>query len=250
MKRLFRGALFLFILAAIFFPSISSAQEKIHAAVAANFIRPFKELAQAYEAKTGIRVEATFSSTGNLYSQILNGAPYDIFLSADEERPALLLKNGASEKPFIYAKGEVVLWSANKNFCTPEEWNAALKKGDYKKISIANPATAPYGAAAKAALEKSGLIKTVESRLVNSQDIAQAFQYASSGAVDAGFCALSAVYSEEGQKGCYYQIKEAPAITQSACVLKRSESKKAADKFAAFLVSDDALKIRKKYGYK
>ncbi len=250
MKKTVRSLTCLFISAVIFVPSISSAEEKINAAVAANYIKPFKEIAQAYEAKTGVKVEATFASTGNLYSQITNGAPYDIFLSADEERPALLLKNGTAEKPFVYAKGEVVLWSAQKNFCGEKDWKVQLKKADIKKLALANPVTAPYGTAAKSALEKTGIMKSVESKIVTAQDIAQVFQYASSEAVDAGFCAMSAALSEEGKNGCYYRIKEANAIVQSACILKRSEKPKAAEKFAKFLVSPEAQKIKKKYGYK
>jgi molybdate transport system substrate-binding protein len=250
MKKTIRNLACLFISAVIFLPSASSAEEKINAAVAANYIKPFKEIVLAYEAKTGVKVEATFASTGNLYSQITNGAPYDIFLSADEERPALLLKNGAAEKPFVYAKGEVVLWSAQKNFCGEKDWKVQLKKAEIKKLAIANPVTAPYGTAAKAALEKTGIIKLVESKIVTAQDIAQVFQYASSEAVDGGFCAMSAALSEEGKKGCYYRIKEANAIVQSACVLKRSEKQKETEKFAKFLVSPEALKIKKKYGYK
>jgi len=250
MKKTLSIASIVIIITALFSPSISSAQEKINAAVAANYIKPFKEIALAFETKTGIKVEATFASTGNLYNQIINGAPYDIFLSADEERPDLLLKNGSAEKPFVYAKGEVVLWSAQKNFCGEKNWKEQLKKAEIKKISIANPVTAPYGTAAKAALEKTGMMKSVESKIVNAQDIAQTFQYASSEAVDAGFCAMSAALSEEGRKGCFYKVKEAPEIVQSACVLKRSEKLKAAEKFAKFLVSPEALKIKKNYGYK
>ena len=245
-----RSASLIFTLSVFLVPSITFAQEKITAAVAANYINPFKEIAIAFEAKTGIKVEATFSSTGNLYNQITNGAPYDIFLSADEQRPELLLKNGTAEKPFVYAKGEVVLWSAKKNFCGEKNWKVQLAKSDIKKISIANPVTAPYGTAAKAALEKAEMIKSIESKIVTAQDIAQVFQYASSEAVDAGFCAMSAALSEEGKKGCYYIVKEAPAVIQSACVLKKNKNPEASKKFAEFLVSPDALKIKKKYGYK
>ncbi len=94
----------------ILMPNQAVANEKISVAVAANFISAFKEMAADFEAKTKIKVEGTFSSTGNLYSQITNGAPYDLFLSADEERPAKLYKDGAGETPFIYAKGQAVLW--------------------------------------------------------------------------------------------------------------------------------------------
>ncbi|PKN08982.1 MAG: molybdate ABC transporter substrate-binding protein, partial [Deltaproteobacteria bacterium HGW-Deltaproteobacteria-5] len=100
-----------FILIILMNPLSVAAQEKISVAVAANFISAFKEIAADFEKKTGVKVEATFSSTGNLYSQIQNGAPYDVFLSADEQRPDLLHKEGFTDGTFIYARGQVILWS-------------------------------------------------------------------------------------------------------------------------------------------
>ena len=226
------------------------AQDKISVAVASNYISAFKEIAVDFEAKTKIKVEATFSSTGNLYSQIVSGAPYDIFLSADEERPAILSKDGLTEKPFVYARGQVILWSANKGFCRDANWQDALKNDRIKKISIANPLTAPYGAATKKALEKVGMWGSLQTKLVNAQDIAQSFQYASTSAVDAGFCAMSAAASPDGGKGCFYVVREAPDIIQSACILKRTTNRAAVEKFTVFLVSPAAQKIKIKFGYK
>ena len=226
------------------------AEEKISVAVAANFISAFKEMAADFEAKTKIKVEGTFSSTGNLYSQITNGAPYDLFLSADEDRPEKLSQAGAAEAPFIYAKGQAVLWSANKNFCKAKTWQNALKNEQIKKIAIANTQTAPYGAAAKKALEKVGVWDKLQSRLVNAQDIAQSFQYASTSAVDAGFCAMSATVSAEGKKGCFFVINEAPEIIQSACLLKRTTNRAAVEEFIEFLSSPAAKEIKVKYGYR
>jgi len=226
-----------------------SVGEKISVAVAANFISAFKEIAAGFEAKTKIKVESTFSSTGNLYSQITNGAPYDLFLSADEERPAKLNTEGLAEIPFIYAKGQAVLWAAHKDFCKAKTWQDALKNPQVKKIAIANPQTAPYGAAAKNALEKAGIWDNLQSKLVNAQDIAQSFQYASTSAVDAGFCAMSATVSEEGKKGCFFVIGEAPEIIQSACILKRTTHRVAVENFAEYLNSPAAKEIKIKYGY-
>lgn len=226
------------------------AEEKISVAVAANFISAFKDVAADFEAKTKIKVEGTFSSSGNLYSQIINGAPYDLFLSADEEKPAKLNKDGFADAPFIYARGQAVLWAANKDFCKAPTWTDVLKNAQVKKISIANTQTAPYGAAAKKALEKAGMWDSLQARLVNAQDIAQSFQYASTSAVDAGFCALSATVSTEGKKGCFYVIHEAPEIIQSACILKRTTNRAAVEKFVEFLNSPAAKDIKVKYGYR
>jgi molybdate transport system substrate-binding protein len=230
-------------------PFYALAQDKVSVAVAANFISAFKEIAADFEEKTGVKVEATFASTGSLYNQIKNGAPYDIFLSADEERPALLEKEGWTEGTFIYARGKVILWSADKAFCKVATWQEALKSNSIKKIAIANPVTAPYGASAKAALQRAALWDAVQSKLVNAQDIAQSFQYAATGAVDAGFCSMSATSTPQGQGGCYYIIAEAPAITQFACVSKKAKNPICAELFATFLMSDHANKIKKKYGY-
>lgn len=226
------------------------AEEKISVAVAANFISAFKEMATDFEAKKKIKVEGTFSSTGNLYSQITNGAPYDLFLSADEERPALLNKDGLAYTPFVYARGQSILWSADKNFCKAKTWQEALKNDKIKKIAIANTQTAPYGTAAQKALEDVGMWDTLQSNLVVAQTIAQSFQYASTSAVDAGFCAMSAAFSEEGKKGCFYVIAEAPEIVQSACILKRTTNRAAVEKFVKFLSSPAAQKIKINYGYR
>lgn len=226
----------------------AQAQEKISAGVAANYIQAFREIAEVYEAKTGVHVEPTFTSSGNLYNQIINGAPYDIFLSADTSRPERLYREGRSEKPFIYAQGKVILWSAKKDFCSAEDWQKALKKNGIRKISICNPETAPYGAAARSALQETGLLANLQARLVTAQDVAQSFQYASTEAVDAGFCALSSALTEEGRKGCWYAIPEAQPIVQAAVVLKGRNSQEVA-RFSQFLISSDAEAIRKKCGY-
>lgn len=235
---------------ALLFPVSSFAEEKILVGVAANYILTFKELSAAFEKLTGIRVKAVFTSSGNLYTQINNGAPYDIFLSADEERPARLYKDGLAKKPFTYAIGQIILWSLKKDFCSAKEWTLALRDARIKKIAIANPETAPYGLSSLKVLRKTGLYDSLKPKLVISQNIAQAFQYASTEAVDAGFCALSVAFSENGRAGCYYIIQEAPSIMQSACILKGSKNIRGAEKLAAFLVSRDAVAIKKKYGYR
>ncbi|HVN70928.1 MAG TPA: molybdate ABC transporter substrate-binding protein [Desulfomonilia bacterium] len=230
-------------------PLQSFAQDKIMAAVAANFIEPFKEIAAAFEIREHIQVEPTISSTGKLYAQILEGAPYDVFLSADEQRPGQLFEKGMALKPFIYARGRVVLWSSRKDLCSSGDWKTAVMRADVKKIALANIETAPYGTAAMMALKSAGLNDALKDKLVFPQDVAQAFQYASTGSVDAGFCALSSALSSKGKDGCRMDIKEAPLVVQSACVLVRTTHKAAADKFAAFLDSAEAEIIKRKYGY-
>jgi molybdate transport system substrate-binding protein len=243
--------IFVFILCVIFsFAFAASAQDKITVAVAANFIEPFKEIAVLFETNTHIRTEPTFSSTGKLFAQIIEGAPYDVFLSADELRPKELYQKGLSGKPVVYAKGEVVLWTARKDLCDAGNWKMVLARGDVNKIAIANTETAPYGTASMRALKDAGLWDSLQGKFVFPQDIAQAFQYASTGTVDAGFCALSSALSQQGKTGCYLVVKEAPVVVQAACVLGRTQQKAAADKLAAFLLSPEAEKVKRKYGYK
>ena len=244
-----RSIIFVFCII-ISFAFTASAQDNITVAVAANFIEPFKEIAVLFEKNTHIQAEPTFSSTGKLFAQISEGAPYDVFLSADEKRPDELFKKGLSGKPFIYATGEVVLWTVRKDLCSAGDWKAILVRTDVKKIAIANTETAPYGSASMKALKDAGLWDSLQGKFVFPQDIAQAFQYASTGSVDAGFCALSSALSQQGKAGCYLVVKEAPDIVQAACVINRTGQKAAAEKFAAFLLSAEADHVKKKYGYK
>jgi molybdate transport system substrate-binding protein len=233
----------------ILMPNPAQAQQKISVAVVGGFIQTFQEIAAAYEEKTGVKIEVTFSSAGRLYSQIINGAPYDIYLSADRERPDLLHSKGISEKPFIYAIGEVVLWSSNHDFCIHSNWRTALAQNGVKKIAIVNPATGVHGEKAKEALQDAGLWDGILSKLVYAQDMTQAFQYASEGAVDAAFCPLALAYTEKGKKGCYYEMKEAKAVVYSACIIKNAKNHEQAKHFAAFLLSPVAEIIKRKYGY-
>ncbi|MCK9229613.1 MAG: molybdate ABC transporter substrate-binding protein [Syntrophales bacterium] len=236
------------LLFALISPFSAIAQEKMSVAVAANYISAFKEIAAAFEEKSGVKVEGTFSSTGSLYNQIKNGAPYDLFLSADDTRPQLLHDEGLGDEPFIYARGRAILWSSNHDFCAGTDWKEAIK-GSSGKISIANPVTAPYGAVAMKAVEEAGMAELLNKRFVTAQTVAQSFQYASTGAVDAGFCALSAIASEEGQGGCFYPIPEAAPVVQAACILERTEIRDAVERFAAFLISEEALAIMQTFGY-
>jgi molybdate transport system substrate-binding protein len=233
----------------LFSPSSLLAEQELTVGVAANFILPFEALSHIFEQKTGIRLKATFTSTGNLYSQIINGAPYDLFLSADEKRPRMLRRKGLAAEPFVYARGKVILWTAKERLCRHAGWQEVLADPSAVKIAIANPETAPYGAAAVEALKRGGLWEAIKPRLVFAQTVAQVFQYVHTESADAGFCALSAAHSEQGRRGCYLLIPEAPEVVQSACVLKRTKQKEAALGFAAFLSSPEAGVIKRRYGY-
>jgi molybdate transport system substrate-binding protein len=245
-----RYIFFLLALCVWTYSSVVYGAESLNVAVAANFMQPFKEIAKSFESKNPVSVIATFASSGHLTGQIMNGAPYDIFLSADEERPAALSQKGVAEKPFVYARGRVVLWSAKKELCGVSGWQEVVKHPSVKKIAVAAPKVAPYGAAAIVALEQSRLRDMVQYKFVYPENIAQAFQYAATESVDAAFCALSSALSEQGKKGCYFEVGEAPPIVQGGCVLMRAKDREAVKKFANFLNSQEANSIKKKYGYK
>jgi molybdate transport system substrate-binding protein len=218
-------------------------------AVAANFILPSKALILAFERQTGVTIKATYTSSGNLYGQIIRGAPYDLFLSADEARPSHLFNEGLAEEPFVYARGKLVLWGLGKEFWEAARWQDALLMPKVKRVAIANPETAPYGTASEAVLKGTGLWTLVKPRLVFAQTIAQAFQYAHIGAVDLSFCAYSSVFSEQGKRGFTFMVNEAPDVVQWACILKRTRDRKAAEAFAAFIASPEVKALKAKYGY-
>ena len=243
--------LFLLLLVPCVFPPSAGAADKLVVGVAANFILPFNAMAQVFEGRTSIRVDPIFTSTGNLYAQIRNGAPYDLFLAADQARPALLYRDGFAQRPFIYARGRVVLWTSHKALCgAGNTWKKVVMHSAVHRIGTANPETAPYGAASVEALKQAGLWEAVKPRLVYAQSIAQAFQYAQTGSVDAGFCALSSALSVRGKEGCHCMVAEAPVIIQAACIIRsRGSGDAVVRKFAGFLASAEAEAIKRKYGY-
>ncbi|MBN2538586.1 MAG: molybdate ABC transporter substrate-binding protein [Deltaproteobacteria bacterium] len=226
------------------------AGERLLIAVAANFILPSGELAEIFQDRTGIAVEATYASTGKLFGQIVKGAPYDVFFAADEQRPNLLDKQGLCDKPFVYAKGQVVVWTANKALCGATGWQAVVRNPEVQKIAIANTESAPYGTAAMIALQQAGLWETLKGKYVFPQSVAQAFQYAETKSADVGFCAYSSALSDKGKDGCFYPVPEAPPIVQAACILKRTENRSSAEQFVVFMQSPEAQKIKEKYGYR
>ncbi len=249
MKNLWILCFFILVLSASNPVGVAGAQG-LDIAVAANFVEPMEELVDIFVKKTGIVLKPTYSSTGKFYAQIKNGAPFDVFLAADCRRPDILYKEGLVEKPVVYARGQAVLWTGIRDLCSEQAWKAVLAKNSIKKISISNPETAPYGDAASRALKKTGIWKKVASRLIFAQSVGQAFQYAEMGGADVGFTALSYALSNDGKKGCWWPLPEAPAITQEACILKMAKNKVAAKRFLRFLTSGEVKPILRKYGYR
>ena len=166
--------------------ALASAGE-VQVAVAANFTAPMKKIAAAFEKDTGTKVDMAFGSSGNFYAQIRNGAPFQVFLSADDAKPAKLEKEGLTVpgSRFTYAVGTLVLWSAKPGLV--DAGGAVLAKGGFDHLAVANPTLAPYGTAAMQTLAKLGLTGKVRSRIVEGENIAQTYQFVASGNADLGF---------------------------------------------------------------
>ena len=227
----------------------SAAAAEVKAAVAANFTATMKELAAKFEAKTGNKVTLSFGSSGKLYTQIVNGAPYDIFLSADAARPEKLEDEGGAVQGsrFTYAMGRLALWSAQPDFVDSE--GTVLNSEKFERIAIANPKTAPYGAAAVEVLQGLGLYEKLSPRIVQGDNIAQTYQFVSTGNAQLGFVALSQVMAK--QSGSWWQIPQDyyTPIRQDAVLLKSAADNKAAKALLDFLRSPEAKQIIEQSGY-
>ena len=234
--------------------SFASAQE-ITVAAAADMSAALPQLVEAYTKKTGRTVKLSFGASGNLTNQIRNGAPFDVFFSADEEYPQQLISEGLASKDTLYryAIGRLVLWVPNDSPLDLSKIGIqALLDPSVKKISIANPATAPYGRAAAAALRHFGIYDQVSSRFVVGENIAQAAQFVESGNAQAGLLALShALAPAMKDKGRYWTVPldAYPTLNQAAVVLSRSKQGDAARRFLEFLRSPEAASLLSSYGF-
>lgn len=217
-------------------------------AVAANFTEAAQEIAAAFEEKTGDTAELSFGSTGTLYTQIEQGAPFEVFLAADDTRPQRALDEGLAVEGsgFTYAIGRIALYSRDEGFVAGPE---TLEASSFQKLAIANPATAPYGAAAVAVMKELGVFEELEPRLVQGTNIAQAYQFVETGNVALGFVALSQIVgSGRGSRWLVPQDLHEP-IRQDAVLLKTGEDSEAARSFLEFLKGPEAAAIIAKYGY-
>lgn len=227
--------------------------DEVKVAVAANFTAPIQALAPAFEQATGHKLVASFGATGQFYAQIKNGAPFDVFLSADDSTPAKLESEGDTlpGSRFTYAIGSLVLWSADASYLDGSD--AALKAGQFKHLSIANSKAAPYGLAATQVLDKLGLSDAVKSKLVEGQNITQAHQFVSTGNAELGFVALSQVY-KDGQvsSGSAWIVPDDmyDPIKQDAVILKQGANNPAAAALVEYLKGPEAAKVIKSFGYK
>jgi molybdate transport system substrate-binding protein len=224
---------------------------EVRVAVAANFSAPMKRIAAAFEADTLHKVALIDGATGVFYAQIKSGAPFDVFLAADEETPARLEREGfALPGMFTYATGRLVLWGSTPGVV--DEKGEVLRRAGRGHIAIANPAVAPYGAAAMEVMTRLGLIEALRPRFVQGENIAQTYLYVATGNVEMGFVALSQVMVE-GQiaRGSGWVIPSNlhSPIRQAAVVLARARDNAGAMALASYLRGDKAKAIIRAFGY-
>ena len=243
------------LLAVLCVAALAGAQKKpIRVAAASDLQTSMPAIASAFETDTGTHVELIFGSSGNLFAQILNGAPFDLFFSADSEFPSRLVQNGRAEprSAVPYALGRLVLWLPAKAKCDPqsEKWNCLLKP-EIAKVAIANPAHAPYGRAAVQALQSARVYEQVRSKLVFGENVAQAAQFAQSGAAQAGLLSYAQTLSPAMTDGKQWELPpdSYPRIEQSAVVLKSAGDKSAASDFVQFVTEGPGRLILEKGGF-
>ncbi len=233
--------------------SASSWAAEVKVAVAANFAAPMKEIAAAFEAQTGHKLVLTPGASGKFYAQITNGAPFDVFLSADDETPERLQKVGkvVPGSRFTYAIGRLILWSPKENAVT--DGIDTLKKANFRFLAIANSRVAPYGMAAVQTMQKIGVLTRLESKVVQGENIAQTHQFVTSGNADLGFVALSQVWQNgKLSSGSGWIVPESyhDQLRQDAVLLEAGQNSDAAKALMSFLKSDKAREIMVSFGYK
>jgi len=230
----------------------SAVAGEVQVAVAANFTAPMQAIARQFEQDTGHKAVAALGATGQFYAQIKNGAPFDVFLAADDVRPARLEaeRQTVPGSRFTYATGSLALWSAQPGYVDGQ--GAVLKQNAFRHLAIANPKAAPYGLAATQVLDKLGLAAAVKPKIVQGQSIAQTQQFVASGNAELGFVALSQVY-KDGQlsAGSAWLVPGElhDPIKQDAVILAKGKDNPAAQAFVDYLKSPKAAAIIKSYGY-
>jgi len=235
--------------------SCSSVDDKddaphiVRVAVAANFATAHEELARRFQARRGVEVETSLGSTGQLYAQIMNGAPYDVFLSADVARPDRLERDDriVPGTRFTYAIGQLVLYDSSLRLADSPE--LTLRERSFQHLAIANPRIAPYGAAARQVLVRWGLWDELQTRLVQGESVGQAFQFVESGAAELGFVALSQVIAK--RPGEYWIVPQEfyQPLRQDAGLLRTGERNSNARAFLEFLRSQEGQQIIARFGY-
>ena len=240
-------------LLAILLPKCLFADDIVTVAVASNFSVTAEAIATAFTRESGVPVRISSGSTGKLYVQIINGAPFDVFLSADAERPQLLEQSGHIVKGSrrSYAIGALVLWSHDERL-RGQDCREALQRGDYNWLALANPNTAPYGLAAREVMEAAGLWGDAARRAVFGENIGQALNFVVTGNASLGFVAKSQTVNLDLPAAvCAWQVPGSlhTPLYQQVVLLKRADNRASAQRFVEFLSTPTARKIISKNGY-
>lgn len=249
LKRWIQGAT----LTLLILTGASAFAGEVTVAVASNFLNPFKQLIPVFQKQSGHTVRTVSGSTGKLYAQIVHGAPFEVFLAADSERPRLLEKNGQAiaGTRFTYAQGKIVLWSADPRRITADG-KSILNRQNFRHLALANPKTAPYGKAARTTLLRLKLWKSLSPTIVRGENISQTFQFIATGNAEAGFVALSQIMDPRLKiQGSRWIVPEHlyDVIDQDAVLLTQGQSQPAAKALLQFLKSKAAREIIQSYGY-
>lgn len=236
-----------FALFVLFLPGVSRAEEVL-VAVAANFARPMEKIIIEFQHDTGHKISASYGSTGKFFTQITQGAPFEVLLAADEEHPEKLLAVGLAQAQtdFVYAIGKLVLWSPKADFVDSD--GKVLQGKVFRHLAIASPKLAPYGAAAEEVLKSLKLWTALEGNLLYGENISQAHQFVVSGNAELGFVSLSQVKDTKGSLWMPPQNLYKP-LNQKAVLLKVGKDKKAAEVFLKYLRSEKVQKILQEFGY-
>ena len=225
-------------------------------AAAADLSPALKEISDGYEKKTGVKLKLSFGASGALTQQIQNGAPFDLFFSADLDYPRQLVASDAADGTTLYqyAVGRLVLWiPADSPLDVERNGMKALLDPSVKKIAIANPQHAPYGRAAVAAMKHAGIYEQVSDRLVLGENVSQAAQFVESGNAQAGFVALAHAVAPGMQgKGKYWEVpaESYPRLAQGVVVLSHSQHKKEAAELIQYIKSKEVADLLKNYGFR
>ncbi|PKG99287.1 molybdate ABC transporter substrate-binding protein [Paraglaciecola sp. MB-3u-78] len=236
----------------LFLFTLCAESKSVHVAVAANFSNTMKSLVKEFEKTSDYQIALSFGSSGKFYAQIKQGAPYELFFSADQAKPDALEKDGLviANSRFTYAIGRLALWSARPDFVNKIE--TKLKQGAFNKLALANPKLAPYGAAALEVLTSLALIDTTQSNWVMGENIAQTYQFVSSGNADLGFIALSQLLGKNTlQQGSYWLVPNIMhhPIKQDVVLLRSAKKNQGAKAFLDFMQTNRAQHIIAEYGY-
>jgi molybdate transport system substrate-binding protein len=226
--------------------------DTVRVALAANFAGPMREIARLFELESGHHVEMAVSSSGKIYAQISHGAPFDVFLSADQSKPAALVAKGlaVADSQFSYALGRLVLWSTNPSLI--DNSPTILSSGNFRMLAIANPLLAPYGEAAVEVLQRLACYERLGTKMVKGENIAQTFQFVATGSADLGLVALSQLrdsgLSDVGSQWSVPTAMHSP-IRQDAVLLTSAAEKPAAVALMRFIQSEQIRQLIVESGY-